>query len=72
MKKIKIKNITKEEASKIIETREPLGLFYLITVDAGKTIFVGIDNSTGDAWTEDFKSFTKCKKWLLSGRNGGC
>ncbi len=69
---MEIKNITREEARKIIEIREPLGLFYLVAIEKGKTIFVGIDNSDSNAWTEDFKSFTKCKKWLLSGRNGGC
>lgn len=55
-----IKKITKEEADKIIETREPKGMFIL---KDGKT-FVGIDNRTGDAWTEDFKSKSACERWL--------
>jgi len=58
-----IKKITQEEASKIIETREPKGLFYQ---KDGET-YVGIDNSYGDAWTEDFKSLCACKRWLKNG-----
>jgi len=57
----KIKKITSEESSKIIKTREPRGLFYII--DNG--IYVGIDNRTGDAWTEDFKNLGSCKRWLV-------
>jgi len=56
----KIITVISEEASKIIETREPKGLFYLL--DNG--VHVGIDNRTGDAWTEDFKSKAACSKWL--------
>ncbi|AGK98185.1 hypothetical protein [Clostridium pasteurianum] len=61
-----IKKVTSEEASKIIETREPLGKFYTIEKDfkTGKRIYVGIDNQCGDAWTEDFKCLTTCKNWL--------
>jgi hypothetical protein len=62
-----IKKITPEEASVIIETRKPEGQFYLIDSIQGKRVYVGIDNSTGDAWTEDFKSLPACKRWLLKG-----
>ncbi len=55
-----IKKITPEEADQIIIHCEPLGRFYTIV---GKT-YVGIDNSTGDAWTEDFRSLSSCKRWL--------
>lgn len=57
-------NITKAsnaEADKIIDTRAPLGLFY--TISDG--VYVGIDNRTGDAWVEDFKSLGTCKRWLV-------
>lgn len=54
-----IKKITSEEISQIIDTRKPLGKFYLI--DRG--IYVGIDNSSGDAWTEEFDSFEAMIKW---------
>lgn len=58
--------VTPEEASKIIETREPRGLFYTIDTiyESDKKVYVGIDNTTGDAWTEDFKSLGACERWL--------
>lgn len=40
-----VKKVSTEEASEIIETREPRGLFY--TIEVGK--YIGIDNSYGDA-----------------------
>lgn len=60
-----IRKVTSEEAEKIIETRVPRGLFYTIEKDSkiGKP-YVGIDNRDGDAWTEDFKSLSGCKRWL--------
>jgi NAD(P)H-flavin reductase len=58
------KKITQEEATKIIDTREPLGTFWLTDKIKGKAVYVGIDNSTGDAWTEDFKSKGSCLRWL--------
>lgn len=57
---MKIKQITKEQAHKIIETRKPIGKFWL--VDGEK--FVGIDNTDGDAWTEDFTDVNECIAWL--------
>ena len=44
----------------MIETRQPLGSFY--TFAGG--IYTGIDNGTGEAWTEDFSSYDECMKWL--------
>ncbi len=55
-----IREITKEEASKIIETFEPIGKFIL--EDNG--VFVGIDNSTGDCWVEEFDDFHLCVDWI--------
>ena len=57
-----IQKITREAMSRIIETRQPRGWFYR---KAGRRLFVGVDNSTGDAWTEDFRSLRQCKRWLL-------
>ncbi len=62
-----IKKITKEEASQIIETRTPLGLFYLQDTLNNQPVWVGIDNTAGDAWTEDFKSKAACTRWLKQG-----
>ncbi len=53
--------VSSEEADEIIENREPLGLFVL---DAGDVV-VGIDNWSGDAWTEDFHDLCECLKWLV-------
>lgn len=64
---MEIRMITKAEADGIIATREPRGLFYL---DAGKS-FVGIDNSTGHAWTEEFDTLPKCRAWLLQEPDSG-
>lgn len=61
---MKITKIINEEAKKIIETREPIGLFYVKEESDKKTHYIGIDNSTGDAWVEEFKKLKKCKAWL--------
>ena len=47
-------------SSEIIRTRQPEGLFLL--EEGGK--FIGIDNSTGDAWTEEFGDRNQCLQWL--------
>lgn len=52
--------ISKEKAHKIINNREPLGLFYFLEND----VFVGIDNSTGDSFVEEFKDKETCLAWL--------
>ncbi len=69
----KISYITSEECDAILDSGPhyvPLGLY--ITQDIvqipGTTIVipfcVAIDNSTGDAWTEDFYYITIAKQWL--------
>lgn len=55
-----IERITSKEASEIIENRERLGLFFMIE----KNLIIGIDNSDGNAWTEEFGSLEECRKWL--------
>ncbi len=61
-----IKQLSIAEAHALLESGEqtgeyaPLGKFYLI--EDGK--YVGIDNSTGDAWTEDFDTLCECIIWL--------
>ena len=56
-----IKKVTPEEMERIIETRQPRGWYYR---KAGRRRYVGVDNSTGDAWTEEFRSRRKCLRWL--------
>lgn len=53
--------VTPEAMSQVISEREPRGLFYR---KAGRRIYVGVDNTTGDAWTEEFRSLRQCKRWL--------
>jgi len=57
----KIEKVTAEAMDRIIETRQPLGLFYR---RVGHRCYVGVDNSTGDAWTEEFRSRRRCLRWL--------
>lgn len=59
-----IKKVTEEEAIEIIDTREPIGLFYQIENDINGTFFVGIDNSSGDANVEEFETKEECFAWL--------
>lgn len=57
---MEIKEITKGEAFKIIESKEPEGLFWLIDGD----IFIAIDNSRGEAFVEEFNDKEECLQWL--------
>jgi hypothetical protein len=60
MMKREIRKLASEQASIIIDIRKPLGLFY--TLETG--IYIDIDNSNGQAWTEEFSNLRKCKHWL--------
>lgn len=55
-----IRDISEHEAIKVIAGRGRRGLFW--TWGNGK--YIGIDNSTGDAWTEEFDTLDECKQWL--------
>lgn len=52
--------ISEEQANEIIEKREPIGGFYLEKNGA----FIGLDNSTGDCFVEEFKDKETCIAWL--------
>lgn len=52
--------VTNKQALEIIDKRIPIGLFYLKEEDS----YVGIDNSTGHAWVEEFESKDQCINWL--------
>ena len=58
------KYVSQQEANAIIEHRGPRGLFVLET----GVEYIGIDNSTGDAWTEEFPDLTECMMWLAGKR----
>ena len=53
--------INKTQALEIIETRQPKGLFLL--PEANGT-FTGIDNYSGNAWTENFQNQETALSWL--------
>lgn len=53
--------VTPLAAAVIIESREPRGKFW--TIDESEKI-IGIDNSTGEAWTEEFDAPEECLSWL--------
>ena len=57
----KIKRITPAQAAEIIECGEPRGLFFCKETESR---YIGIDNTTGEAWTEEFRTFAECKSWL--------
>jgi hypothetical protein len=54
---------TLEELGKIIRTYEPEGLFYAF--DETDKIWIGVDNSADEVWTEEFTTEEACKAWLL-------
>jgi len=52
--------VDKETAHKIIETRKPLGAFVTINDE----MIIAIDNTAGDAWTEDFNTKEAATMWI--------
>lgn len=55
--------VSVKRANEVIDKRDSVGLFLVIEND----MFVGIDNSTGEAWTEEFTDLNKCLRWLHGG-----
>ena len=53
--------LPKEVALEVTHAREPLGLFVSEVPGIG---FIAIDNSTGEAWTEEFETISEAQKWL--------
>ena len=56
----KIHRVSPKELIDVIDRRTPLGLFL---TKEGRT-WVAVDNSTGDAWTEDFRWKRQAIRWL--------
>ncbi len=62
---IQTRQVSIQKARSIIDTRSPLGLFWTERkVDQG-SIYIGVDNHAGDAWTEEFISLPACLSWLM-------
>lgn len=60
MSRIRIHRIRLKQVLNVIDYRTPLGLFLM---KEGHT-WVAVDNSTGDAWTEDFARKRQAIRWL--------
>ena len=56
----RIHRISPKQLNDVIERRTPLGLFL---TKEGRT-WVAVDNTTGDAWTEDFSRKHQAVRWL--------
>jgi NTP pyrophosphatase (non-canonical NTP hydrolase) len=55
----------KSTVKKIIEDREPIGLFWTLECnEEGNSVYVGIDNSHGCAFCESFDSVSEMLRWL--------
>jgi len=57
-----LNEVTTEAADNIIETRMPLGRFYCF--DERKELWISIDNSSGDAFVEEFSDLINCIAYL--------
>lgn len=57
----KIHEIGALEADLIIATQRPIGKYW---TEVGPNRYVAIDNSTGDAWTEEFTDKDTMMGWL--------
>ena len=55
-----IKEVALEVLANIIAERKPLGLFY----SKEGSSFIAVDNSTGEAWTEEFENLKDCINFL--------
>lgn len=58
--KPKIQLVSSELLGRVIEQRTPCGLF--LTKEGRK--WVAVDNTTGDAWTEEFSRKRQAVRWL--------
>lgn len=59
-KRVTIKRVSPEVLGEIIENRTPCGRF--LTKEGRK--WVAVDNSTFDAWTEEFARKRQAIRWL--------
>lgn len=58
--------VTNKEMRAIIEDRRPKGLFLTKTLIKKKGAYYdAVDNSSGDAWTEQFESEAAARAWLV-------
>jgi len=60
MSRIRIHRVSRELLRRVIDRRTPCGCFL---TKEGRT-WVAVDNTTGDAWTEDFSRKRQAIRWL--------
>lgn len=60
MNRIRIHRVGQEFLRRVIDRRAPCGCFL---TKEGHT-WVAVDNTTGDAWTEDFSRKRQAVRWL--------
>ncbi|MEY8232563.1 hypothetical protein AALA82_13225 [Oscillospiraceae bacterium 50-16] len=58
----RVYRVSSEKVMNVIDLRTPLGLF--LTKEGRK--WVAVDNTTGDAWTEEFSRKRWAVRWLRS------
>ncbi|GEM_PF-1135027 len=63
---MKIEEINLQKARMIIDIRKPLGLFYFKEDE----YWLSLDNTTGDAYVEEFENRNDCISWLMHGPDG--
>lgn len=61
-----IEEVGRAKAKNIITNRHPYGKYWLLDVSG---VYIGIDNSAGDAWTEEFGTKEECLAWLKGESN---
>ena len=59
-KKLKIQRVSSGVLGQVIDRRIPCGLF--LAKEGRK--WVAVDNTTGDAWTEEFSRKRQAIRWL--------
>lgn len=65
-----IQEVGAAQALNIINSRKPLGKFWRQELSTSEIsfddewTFIGIDNSTGEAWVEEFKDKETMMSWL--------
>ena len=59
-KKLKIQRVSSVFLGQVIDRRIPCGLF--LAKEGRK--WVAVDNTTGDAWTEEFSRKRQAVRWL--------
>lgn len=65
-----ILKVDEEKMERVISSKRPIGLFYAF--DNSNSVYLGCDNSTGDAWVEEFRTKAKCMRWLFIKRKIIC